>query len=100
MTTPTQTPDLRDATPQPKPKRTEPTSVFQPGHDIVVTTAFSLIGVALLSLLANSGRNTGKIVIIVMVGFAIGWAIVNSGWLQGYLGKPKPIDPVFKKYTG
>jgi hypothetical protein len=60
----------------------------QPGHDIVVTTAFSLIGVALLSLLANAGRNVGKVVIIAMAGFAIGWAIVNSGWLEAYLGKP------------
>lgn len=72
----------------------------QPGHDIVVTTAFSLIGVALLALVANAGPKVGKIVIILMVGFAIGWAMLNSGWLQGYLGKPTGIDPIYKKFTG
>jgi hypothetical protein len=60
----------------------------QPGHDIVVTTAFSLIGVALLALLASAGPRIGKIVVILMAGFAIGWAMLNYGWLEKLLGQP------------
>jgi hypothetical protein len=60
----------------------------------------NLIGVALLALLANAGPKVGKIVIILMVGFAIGWAMLNSGWMQKVLGKPTGIDPIYKRFTG
>lgn len=53
----------------------------QPGYDVVVTTAFELIGVGLLTLLAGANDSMGTIVIIVMVGFLIGWLIINSGTL-------------------
>jgi hypothetical protein len=100
MSTPT-APNLQDAAaPKTPPKKTTPTGVTQPGHDIVVTSAFSLIGVALLALLANAGPKVGKIVIILMVGFAIGWAMLNSGWMQKVLGKPTGIDPIYKRFTG
>jgi len=72
----------------------------QPGHDIVVTSAFSLIGVALLALLANAGPKIGKVVIILMVGFAIGWALINSGWMEKILGPPTGISPIYKRFTG
>jgi uncharacterized membrane protein len=63
-----------------KPTRT-------PGHDIVVTTAFELIGVSLLALLAGTSKQMGTIVIIVMVGFLLGWLLFNSGTLEGWLKK-------------
>jgi hypothetical protein len=59
------------------------------GHDIVVTTAFELIGVALMALLAGAGPNIGKIAVIVMVGFLLGWLLLNSGTLQGWLKSAK-----------
>jgi hypothetical protein len=59
----------------------------QPGHDIVVTTAFELIGISLLALLAGTSKQMGNIVIIVMVGFLLGWLLFNSGTLEGWLKK-------------
>ena len=58
----------------------------QPGNDIVVTTAVELIGLSLLTLLAGTNDQMGSIVVIVMVGFAIAWALANTGVLQKYLG--------------
>lgn len=59
----------------------------QPGYDTVVTTAFALIGVGLLALLAGINDQVGKIVVILMVGFAIAWALANtdalSRWTAG-----------------
>jgi hypothetical protein len=71
-----------------------------PGYDIVVTTAFELIGIGLLALLAGVSNQVGKIVVILMVGFLIAWGLSNTGTLQKYLGKPTGIDPIYKKFTG
>lgn len=57
------------------------TNTKQPGYDIVVTSAFELIGVGLLTLIAGSSSQMGTIVVIVMAGFVIGWLIINSGTL-------------------
>lgn len=80
------TPNLQDKAATAKPARTTPKGTAQPGRDIVVTTAFELIGVSLLTLLAGTSDNMGTIVIISMAGFTIGWLIINSAWLKGYLG--------------
>jgi len=69
------------------------------GNDIVVTTAFELIGVALLALLASANEQLGKIVIILMVGFALIWAMANTGFLERWLGKPAPLAPQFGPYV-
>jgi hypothetical protein len=58
----------------------------QPGYDVVVTTAFELIGVGLLALLAGASDQMGTIVVIVMVGFLIGWLLLNSGTLAKWVG--------------
>lgn len=57
----------------------------QPGNDIVVTTAFELIGVSLLALLAGTSDQMGSVVVLVMVGFLLGWLLVNSTTLAGWL---------------
>jgi hypothetical protein len=57
----------------------------QPGYDVVVTTAFELIGVGLLTLLAGASDDMGTIVIILMVGFLLGWLLLNSGTLANWV---------------
>lgn len=57
----------------------------QPGNDIVVTTAFELIGVSLLALLAGTSEQMGSVVVIVMSGFVLGWLLFNSQTLAGWL---------------
>lgn len=57
----------------------------QTGYDVVVTTAFELIGVGLMSLLAGVSDQMGSIVVIVMAGFMIGWMIMNSGTLERWV---------------
>jgi hypothetical protein len=81
------TPNLQDIAGQKPPvkKKTEPTRVRQPGSDIVVTTAFELIGIALLSLLAGASDQMGTVVVIVMSGFLLGWLLFNARTLQGWI---------------
>lgn len=50
----------------------------QPGYDIVVTTAFELIGVGLMSLLAGTNDQMGTVCVIIMAGFLIGWLLANT----------------------
>jgi hypothetical protein len=56
------------------------------GNDLVVTLSFELIGVAALALLAGAGPNIGKVVVILMVGFALAWALAHTTWLQQNVG--------------
>ena len=59
----------------------------QTGNDIVVTTTVELIGVALLALLAGANNQLGSIIVLVMVGFLIGWALINTQKLATWVGK-------------
>lgn len=59
----------------------------QPGSAIVVTTTVQLIGVSLLTLLAGTSDQMGKVVILVMVGFLLGWLLLNTPTLQGWIKK-------------
>jgi hypothetical protein len=68
------------------------------GSDIITTTAFELIGVGLMALLASTNDQMGTIVVIVMIGFALAWALSHTGFMEKYLGKPEPIDPVFNQF--
>jgi len=61
--------------PPAKPKKT-------PAQDLVTTTTFELIGIALLALLANASDRVGRILVIVMVGFGLVWALSNTAFLQ------------------
>jgi hypothetical protein len=62
------------------------TTAKQPGSDVVVTTAFELIAIGLLALLAGISDQVGRIVVIVMVGFLIGWLLLNSATLSKWVG--------------
>jgi len=59
----------------------------QAGRDIVVELTVELLGVGLLTLLAGASKQLGTIVIIVMVGFLLGWLLINTSELQGWLKK-------------
>lgn len=59
----------------------------QPGNDIVVTMTVELLGIGLLTLLAGVNRQLGSIVVLVMVGFLLGWLLINSQSLQKWVGK-------------
>jgi len=50
----------------------------QTGHDIVVTTAGELIGVALLAILAGISDDLGSIIVILMWGFLLGWMLLHT----------------------
>lgn len=59
----------------------------QPGNDIIVTLTVELLGVGLLTLLAGVSKQVGSIVVIVMVGFILGWLLINSQELSKWVGK-------------
>jgi hypothetical protein len=61
------------------------TTTDQPGYEIVVTTAFELIGVGLMALLAGISDQVGSVVVLLMVGFLVGWMLLNSSQLQGWV---------------
>ena len=58
-----------------------------PSTDIVVTMTVELLGIGLLTLLAGVNKGMGNVVVIVMVGFLIGWLLINTTELQGWLKK-------------
>lgn len=59
----------------------------QTGNDVVITTAVELIGVSLLALLAGANNNLGSVIVIIMVGFLIGWLLLNTSKLQSWVAK-------------
>lgn len=59
----------------------------QTGNDIVVMATVELLGVGLLTLLAGANRQLGTIVVIIMIGFLLGWLLINTQQLQGWLKK-------------
>jgi uncharacterized membrane protein len=63
------------------------TSKAQAGNNVVVTATVEVIGVALLALLAGANDQLGSIIVLVMVGFLIGWALINTAKLQKWVAK-------------
>jgi hypothetical protein len=59
----------------------------QPGNDIIVTLTVELLGVGLLTILAGANKQLGGVIVIVMVGFLLGWLLINTQTLQGWIGK-------------
>lgn len=59
----------------------------QPGNDVIVTLTVELLGVGLLTILAGANKQLGGVIVIVMVGFLLGWLLINSQQLQTWIGK-------------
>jgi hypothetical protein len=59
----------------------------QAGNDIIVTLTVELLGVGLLTLLAGANKQLGSVIVVIMVGFLLGWLLINSQQLQGWMAK-------------
>jgi len=59
----------------------------QQGNDIVVVLTVELLGVGIMALLAGVNKQLGNIVVIIMVGFLLGWLLINAKTLQGWIAK-------------
>lgn len=59
----------------------------QTGNDIVVTMTVELLGVGLLTILAGANKQLGGVIVIVMVGFLLGWLLINTDQLKGWIAK-------------
>lgn len=57
------------------------------GSDIVTTTAFELIALGLVTLLAGVNDQAGSVLVIVMIGFLIGWLFLHSSTLASWMPK-------------
>jgi hypothetical protein len=58
-------------------------SVSQPGRDIVTTTFASLVGVALFTILGGMNDQMGKVMLVLMWGFMLGWLLLHTSQLAG-----------------
>jgi hypothetical protein len=54
------------------------TAKKQPGRDTWTTLFIELVGVGLITILAGMNDDMGKIMLIVMWGFVLGWLLINS----------------------
>jgi hypothetical protein len=50
----------------------------QQGHDIVITTAVELLGVALFTMLAGISDDMGSIMVVIMWGIMLGWLLLHT----------------------
>lgn len=48
------------------------------GHEIVAVTAFELIGVSLLAIIADLNKALGNVVVMLMVSFLFFWFIAHG----------------------
>jgi hypothetical protein len=56
------------------------------GHELVATTAFELVGVALLAILADTSKAIGNVVLVFMVAVGFIWLMTSgAGFLQGIM---------------
>lgn len=54
----------------------------QPGWDITDTTLVSLLGVALFTVIAGFDDDLGKVMVVIMWGIVLGWALLHTSQLQ------------------
>jgi hypothetical protein len=59
----------------------------QTTHSTIVSVAVELIGITAIVLVAGISDNAGKAMVVLMVAFALGWALYHSGLLQSLAGK-------------
>lgn len=50
----------------------------QPGRDIVTTTFVELLAVAVFAILAGMSDDIGKLMLILMWGFVLGWMLLHT----------------------
>jgi hypothetical protein len=58
-----------------------------PGRDVVTTLTVEFIGVGLVTLLAGTSKQMGKITVVIMSGFLLGWLLINAKTLEGWVKK-------------
>lgn len=54
----------------------------QPGRDVVTVTLVSLLAVALFTVLAGMSDDMGKLMVVLMSGFLLGWMFLHATELQ------------------
>ena len=59
----------------------------QPGHDFVTTTFLELTGVALFAILAGMSDDMGRLMLILMWGFVLGWLLLHTSQLSSMVKK-------------
>lgn len=58
------------------------TSKSQPGNSLFVTTAVELLGVGVFTLLAGISDDMGALVVVIMWGIVLGWALLHTSELS------------------
>lgn len=53
----------------------------QTGHDLITTTFVELVGISLFAILAGMSDDVGKIMLILMWGFFLGWCLLHTAQL-------------------
>lgn len=57
------------------------------GHDIVTKLAVEMIGVAAFALLAGISPQMGSVMVTIMAGIMLAWALIHLQQLQNLVGK-------------
>lgn len=58
-----------------------------PQHDALISLFVQLLGVGAFALIAGTSDEMGKIVVILMAGFMVVWAISHADLLKKLVGK-------------
>lgn len=53
----------------------------QTGHNVVTTTFVGLAGVGLFAIFAGMSDNVGKLLLLLMWGFVLGWLLLHTSQL-------------------
>lgn len=66
---------------------TGPVTAGATGHSIVVETVIELIGISLMAIIADTSKAAGKLMVLLMLGFAVMWFLVNVRYFASIIGK-------------
>lgn len=61
----------------------KPKQATQTGHNLVATTAVELVAVAIFAIMAGMSDDMGKVMLILMWGFFLGWCLLHTQQLAG-----------------
>lgn len=62
-------------------------AVRQTGNELIITTAVELLGVGAFTLLAGISDDMGSVMVVIMWGIVLGWALLHTSDLQNMVGK-------------